>query len=147
MGAPAGLTRLRLVLDTNLLVSALALNSRHTVWLRFAWQRDAFVPLVSSATVQELNRVLAYPKFGLDPAKRGDLLADYLPWCETVAAVPQSAISAMLRDPTDRPFLDLAIVAKADALITGDADLLELRDKAPAPIWTAAELFDRLGAS
>ena len=44
------------------------------------------------------------------------------------------------RDPFDRPFLELATAARADALVTGDADLLALADSFAVPILTPAGL-------
>jgi predicted nucleic acid-binding protein len=48
------------------------------------------------------------------------------------------------RDPKDRPFLELASFARADALVTGDADLLALAQVFPVPIITPHELRSRL---
>ena len=78
------MTRPRLVLDTNVLVSALVFPAGSTSWLRTAWQSGTIRPLASRETATELIRVLAYPKFRLDKDERDDLLSDYLPWCETV---------------------------------------------------------------
>ena len=43
-------------------------------------------------------------------------------------------------DPKDRPFLELALFAQADALVTGDADLLALTSLFSIPIITATAL-------
>ena len=48
------------------------------------------------------------------------------------------------RDPNDRPFLELAIAGNADALVTGDNDLLALAPDFPVPIITPRELMERL---
>ena len=132
----------RLVLDTNVLLSALLFHHGSAAWLRHAWQADAIRPLASRETTEELIRVLAYPKFKLTDADREDLLGDYLPWCETVI-VPTKIKIPDCRDPFDRPFLALAISAKADALITGDKDLLELVESFKIPILTPAAFKER----
>ena len=134
----------RLVLDTNVLLSALLFHQGSVAWLRHAWQSEAVRPLASRDTTEELIRVLAYPKFKLTDEDREDLLGDYLPWCETVTVVDTGKIPDC-RDPFDRPFLALAVAAKADALITGDKDLLALSDNFKVPILTPAafkECFD-----
>ena len=64
-------------MDTNVVLSALVFSGGSTALLRRRWQQRDFVPLVSTATAQELVRVLAYPKFGLDSSDREELLADY----------------------------------------------------------------------
>lgn len=87
--------------------------------------------------------MLAYPKFKLTIDDRDEVLGDYLPWCETISVPAQTQIPNC-RDPFARPFLALAVAAKADALITGDKDLLELANDFEVPILTPAVLRVRL---
>jgi len=133
----------RVVLDTNVLVSALLFHTGSLSWLRHAWQSEAIRPLASHDTTTELLRVLSYPKFALTAAEREDLLGDYLPCCETVP-VPGGTTIPACRDPFDRPFLALAIAAKANALITGDKDLLTLSPDFAVPIFTPKAFRKRL---
>jgi putative PIN family toxin of toxin-antitoxin system len=116
----------RVVLDTNVVVSALLFGAGPTARLRPAWQAGRIVPLASTATARELVRVLAYPKFRLVASEQQDLLADYLPWV-TVVRIPDPppAVPAC-RDPFDVPFLHLAVAGQARALVTGDRALLVL---------------------
>ncbi len=132
----------RLVLDTNTVLSALLFSNGRLAWLRPSWQAQRFVPLVSRATVEELLRVLAYPKFKLTAAEREDLLGDYLPYCETVVALAPTGVPAC-RDAADMPFLALAITAGADALVSGDADLLVLADEFSIAIIAPSEVATR----
>jgi putative PIN family toxin of toxin-antitoxin system len=132
--------RIRVVIDTNLLVSALVFGG-NMARLRFAWQGDRFIPLASKATVTELMRVLAYPKFKLTRTDQEDLLADYLPFCETVLMPEQLPVIPQCRDPFDEPFLILALVGCADYLVTGDHDLLCLADSFTCPIVTFEQLI------
>lgn len=126
----------RWVLDTNVVLSALIRPGGSTGRLRLAWQAGLFVPIVATATAAELLRVLAYPKFRLAPDEQFDLLADYLPWTE-VTAIPQPPPPTPLcRDPDDLTFLQLALAARADALVTGDADLLATSSASPIPVIT-----------
>jgi len=133
----------RLVLDTNVLVSALLFHAGSLSSLRIAWQSESIRPLAGHDTTAELIRVLSYPKFKLTADEREDLLGDYLPWCETVT-VPNKIKVPDCRDPFDRPFLALALTAKADALITGDKDLLALSSVFTVPILTPAAFRDRM---
>lgn len=133
---------LRVVLDTSVLVSSLLFHTGSTAWLREAWQTPALTPLASKETASELIRVLFYPKFGLTADEREDLLADYLPWCEAVTVPPDTNVPDC-RDPFDRPFLALAAHARADALITGDKDMLVLAGDFGTPIMTPATFRDR----
>ena len=136
----------RVVLDTNVLVSALLFSRGSVSWLRQAWQLEAVVPLAGRETTHELIRVLSYPKFRLSDHDREELLADYLPWCETVTISTPLAVPDC-RNPPDRPFLELALAGRADALITGDRDLLALAPAFPVPILSprAAQALLRKG--
>ncbi len=135
----------RVVLDTNVLLSALLFHQGSLAWLRHAWQSGTIRPLASRETTEELIRVLAYPKFKLNDADREDLLGDYLPWCEIVK-VPNSIDIPDCRDPFDRLFLALAAVAGADALVTGDKDLLTLSDSFGVPILSPVAFKERFDA-
>ncbi len=134
---------LRTVLDTNVLVSALLFPEGSVSWLRRRWRSKAILPLVSRDTASELIRVLSYPKFSLTRHERDDLLADYLPCCEPVVVEGPLPLPAC-RDPFDRPFLALAVAGEADALVTGDADLLALASIFAVPIITPSALKERL---
>jgi putative PIN family toxin of toxin-antitoxin system len=118
------------VLDTNVLVSALLFRSGRLSWLRQAWQTMALRPVMAKPTTEELLRVLAYPKFRLTSAEVEALLEELLPWVEVFAApIPSVVKRWTVRDPKDQIFLDLALGAGVDLLVTGDADLLVLSDQ------------------
>ncbi len=144
---------LRVVLDTNVLLSALLFRSGAVSSLRHHWQRGDVVPLASRPVTQELMRVLAYPKFKLTAAERQTLLAEYLPWAEVVdPAAPTGALQPLppCRDPHDQMFLELAQAGRARWLITGDQDLLSLASGTGTlfffQIGTPAALIEQLAA-
>jgi putative PIN family toxin of toxin-antitoxin system len=130
----------RAVLDTNVVLSALAFTEGRMAALRRGWQDRRCVPLVSTTTVAELIRVLAYPKFKLGDEEQHELLADYLPWCVTVRVPNPPPVIPPCRDPYDAPFLQLALAGKAAYLVSGDRDLLSLGDGFGCPI-VAVERF------
>jgi len=119
---------LRVVLDTNVVLSALVFGAGTAGRLRLGWQQGAFAPLVSTATVQELIRLLAYPKFGLSRLEQDELLADYLPHAQAVRIPQPTPAMPKCRDPMDVPFMHLAVAGKAKVLVSGDHDLLALAD-------------------
>lgn len=143
MGAPGEVAGRRVVLDTNVVLSALVFSQGSLAWVREAWQNGLLLPLASRDTVAELLRSLAYPKFKLLPEDQEDLLAEYLPWCETVM-VPRSIRVPRCRDPHDEAFLRLARTAKADFLVTGDDDLVALSSNFEVQIVRPAQLRDQL---
>ncbi len=94
--------------------------------------------LVHRESVEELQRVLAYPQFKLSVTGQRQVLDRYLS-ATTLASMPEGfSREALLlppgfprcRDRDDEPFLALAWHARADALITKDKAVLKLRKKA-----------------
>lgn len=132
----------RVVFDTNVVMSALVFAGGISTRLREGWQSDTCVPLVSTVTVQELIRVLAYPKFRLSADEQHELLADYLPYATSIRIPQPTPAVPACRDPFDLPFLHLAVAGKADALISGDKDLLALAGRTRFAILTLAEFFE-----
>lgn len=114
----------RVVFDTTTVISALLFEYGKLAWLRAHWQEKDCLPLVCRETIAELTRVLAYPKFRLSLVDRHELLAEYLPYCETVELM--NVCPVICRDPKDQPFLHLAQSGTAELLISGDQDLLTL---------------------
>jgi uncharacterized protein len=117
-------SRLRIVLDTNVLVSALFFK---TSLPRQAFEKavaDTNV-LISLATYAELSDVLSRPKFTryLSEADRLQFLAKFINLAIPVEI--KTSIQAC-RDPKDDKFLDVAVNGQADLLVTGDKDLLVL---------------------
>jgi putative PIN family toxin of toxin-antitoxin system len=131
------------VFDTNVVVSALVFG-RRLAWLRRAWATGATRPIACRETVAELIRVLAYPKFRLADEDRTALLADYLPYAETARLPkPPPPVPVACHDRDDVVFIQLALAAKAEFLISGDADLAALAGM--IEIVTPAVLRQRLG--
>ena len=116
----------RVVLDTNVILSALVFRAGAAGQVRQAWQRGLVLPLASTVTVQELVRVLAYAKFRLSKAEQDELLADYLPYAETVRIPQPPPTVPDCRDVLDLPFMHLAMAGKAQVLVSGDRDLLAI---------------------
>ena len=119
----------RMVLDTNVVLSALVFGGGLAGQARRAWQDGLLVPLASRATVQKLVRVVAYPRFRLSGAEQGELLVDFLSCAATVRIPQPPPLVPECRDPLDVPFLQLAVAGKAQVLVSGDKDLLVLSDE------------------
>jgi len=136
---------LRVVFDTNVVLSALLFQSGHLAWLRSHWPSGRVQVLGSKATTDELIAALAYPKFELTSADIEALLADFLPYVAAITAVTTGR-APRCRDADDQKFVDLAIAGRADVLVTGDKDLLALGADAPFAIETPAEYAKRFVA-
>ena len=136
----------RVVLDTNCLVSALIFSRGKFAWLQEAWQTKRLIPLASRDTVSELLRVLAYPKFKLSQNEQEALLAEFLPFVETVKVETPPDGLPEIRDADNVIFLALAAVAQADALVSGDGDIQAVRSQFRIPVLSVAEFADWLQA-
>ena len=134
----------RVVLDTNVAVSALVFREGWLAWLREAWEAGRIVPVVAAETVAELVRVLAYPKLRLSAEETKNVLTHYMQHAEAVGEVGTAARVPECRDPDDRMFLRLAYAARVEALVTGDEDLLAASGKSRIPILTPDALKKEL---
>ena len=130
---------MRVVLDTNVVVSAILFTKGHLTWLREGWSNGRFLPLIDTPCAEELLRVLAYPKFRLTQDDIQTLLGTYLPFTEAVnTASARTSRLPRCRDPHDQKFLVLAQEGKADVLVTGDQALLALARQTRFAIETPA---------
>lgn len=127
---------MRLVLDTNVLVSALLFRGGPPERLLAKWRLGAFEMVTSEYVLEELSgawqRLAA--RHRQQPADLNDFLDLVRLRCEMVAvdaATLAQAQASGLRDGDDLPILALLIVSGADFLVTGDKDLLALAGTFP----------------
>jgi putative PIN family toxin of toxin-antitoxin system len=131
---------LRVVLDVNVLVSALITPSGTAAQLVERWLDGAFELVVSDALLREFDRVVGYAKIGERVA--GEDVADFRRLLLTAIDAADTG-DAPLRsvDPDDDYLLALAHHSEA-LLVTGDRHLLDLADR--FPIRTPSELLSEL---
>jgi putative PIN family toxin of toxin-antitoxin system len=133
---------LRVVLDTNVLVSGLAYPGSVPGRIVAAWRQGGLEVVLSRYILDELVRVLPrLPRIRMTPAEIRDLADSFMFLADVVE--PEGEQDANLRDPTDQPVLLTLLAAKADYLVTGDKDLLALASQ--YPIVTPAEFWGRHG--
>lgn len=116
-----------LVLDTNCVLALWMFRDPGLAALR-AFVENAHCQLYSRAdALEELQRVLGYPQFGVTTAARDALLDDYR---QRSLSLPPAGIEAPplpgCRDADDQKFLEIARDADADFLLTRDKALLRL---------------------
>ncbi len=140
MGAQKKVAPRRVVLDTNVAVSALVFRDGRLAWLREAWESGRIVPVVSAETISELVRVLGYPKLKLTEDEAKNLLAAYMEHAEAARTARRAPRIPECRDEDDRMFLRLAYAARVDALVTGDDDLLVVAPRSRIAIVTPEAL-------
>lgn len=135
---------MKLVLDTNVLLSGLMFPEGIPGLIVAAWIEARFDVALSLDQLAEIGRVLEYPKIrrklGWDDEQIELFIKQLYIRAEVLELGPMAV--EVPRDPGDAPILAALVAAKADVLVTGDGDLLALRDK--YPIETPAEFARRL---
>lgn len=118
---------LRVVLDTNVLVSLFVFADSCFTPLRRELEAGRWQALTSVRCLGEFRRVLAYPMFSLDAPAQAAALGAYAGLAQQVDAIPESAVALpRCKDPDDQKFLELARDGHADWLVTSDKALLKL---------------------
>ena len=97
--------------------------------------------IVSQHVLTETRRYLT-TKFKVLPARADEIIAFLREHAEVVK--PSVVDAAACRDPNDLPVLGTAVAGRASLLVTGDNDLLVLKQHAGIPIVTPRECYDRL---
>ena len=134
---------LRIVLDTNVVVSGLAYPASVPGRIVGAWRHGALSVVLSRYILDEIARVLPrLARISMTPAEIRDLVDSLLFQAEVIEPDPSPPDEA-LRDRKDAPILQTLIASNADYLVTGDKDLLDLSDR--YPIITPAEFWQRHG--
>ena len=126
------MTASRVLLDTNVLVSAAVFGGKPRSLLELA-EIGRYVLVSSVHILGELAEVLSRPAFGQSP----DDVANFVEAIARLAdVVPvEGAPFGECRDPDDEPVLLAAVLGKADIIVSGDRDLLALSSP-PVPVIT-----------
>jgi putative PIN family toxin of toxin-antitoxin system len=136
---------MRAVVDTNILIRALLKPSGSVAPILGSLRNGSYTALYSSALLEEVVEVLGRPRFqkkyGIRPQDVEILLALLVMRGEEVA--PRRKIETC-RDPKDDKFLEVAVEGRADAIVTGDGDLLVLHPFEGVPILTPSAFLARL---
>jgi len=132
------MTTLRIVPDTNVLVSGLAYPGSTPGRILAAWQQGALAVVLSQYILDELVRVLPrLPRVSLSPAQIRDL-ADSLMFQVDMVEPDEVLFDEDLRDPADQPVLQTLLASEAQYLVTGDKDLLALAGRYAIVPWGVA---------
>jgi len=132
----------RVILDTNVLVSALLFKGRLARLVEL-WKNGAIVPVISMETFTDLRRVLHYPKFALNADEIRAIIEDeILPFFDVVDI--KEKVDGVCRDPHDDMFLTAAVNARAAWIVTGDRDLLDVGRYAEVRIVTPQEFLENV---
>ena len=134
---------MRIIVDANVVISA-ALSKFSVPFLALALVLDSHTNLISEKTFEELKVTLYQPKFDkyfFSDDTRPEILETILQY--SLVIIPGITVT-LCRDPNDDKYLELAHSGKADCIITGDPDLLELNPFENIPIITPKEFLDSI---
>ena len=145
---------MKIVLDTNVIISGLISNLRPPGQLLYAWLNDGFHLVTSTAQLAEIRRVVVYdhlrPLIAVDEADEFFGNVDDL--ATVIKVLPEVDLSP---DPDDNAIIATALAGQADLIVTGDKrHLLSLEQievsevgfkGATIPIITARQALERLG--
>ena len=137
---------MRLVLDTNILLSGLMSSTGPPVLLYARWQHGDFTLISCEAQLEELRDVSRreHIRARIQATEVGRMVNSIRALAAMVAKLPFVDASP---DPYDNYLLSLAMAGQADLLVTGDKrDLLDLRRHAGTAIVTARQAIERLSA-
>lgn len=140
---------IKIVLDTNNLVSSI-INKKGACFQIFnLLKKDRVIVFTSPFQLNELKRVLNYPriqkKYRLTPAKikRIVTVIEHLTFKVYPAYIP----AAIIPDPDDNQILAIAKEARADFIISGDEHLLDFKRWEQIPIISARRFLDSFASS
>ena len=135
---------MKVVLDTNVLLSGLMAPEGAPGRILAAWFEAHFEVVMSLEQLAEIGRALGYPKIHRKLKWDEQRIEQFIRQLYIRAEVVdlRSTPVEVPRDPQDSPILAALIASGADALVSGDRDLLELRGK--YAIQTPAEFVRRL---
>ena len=135
---------MRLILDTNILVSALLAQNSVPAEILAHWRKGQFTLLCCEEQIGELRRVTRYPKIRerLPQSLAGRLINELRSLSEFISPLPSVDVSP---DPWDNYLLAMAEAGGAHYLVTGDkADLLSLTRHGQTQIVTVRQMLERL---
>ena len=138
---------LRVVIDTNILVSALLSKRGAPSRVLDAWQERTFLVVTSDAAILEVERVLNKLKStGKYTILSEDIEAVLNLLRKDALLVPGQAEThgAIPQDPDDEKFLSIALDGEAEIIVSGDKHLLVLGKYQNISIQTARQFLDSI---
>lgn len=134
---------MRVVLDTNVLVSAVLSRDSPPDSILRAWRRGSFELVISTRLLGELENVLARPRIRRHLRWSTDERTAFVTALseDTLVVTPEEELRVIQADPADNRVLEAAVRAEADYIVSGDRHLLELRIHEGVSIVTPARFL------
>jgi uncharacterized protein len=129
---------LRVVLDTNVLVSAIISDGKPRELLRRG-VAEQFSIITSELILKELALVLRRPKFKASEDEIQRIIVTLMQTAEVVSVT--SKLSAVKEDPKDNMVIETAYDGRADVIVSGDSHLLAMEDFREIRIITVEQML------
>ena len=141
---------LRIVIDTNVIVSSVLSKKGAPAQLMDAWSDHVFDIVASEAILREVERVLSEPRlkqvFNITEERIARLI-EMLSQDGVLVPGTANVHGSVPADPTDEMFLAAAVDGNAEVLVSGDKDLLNPVSYNGVVITTARQFLDHLDSA
>lgn len=129
----------KVVIDTNIFISGFGWDAKPEEILKLLKQR-CIINYISIAILNELKRVVSYPKLKFSDLLQNRILEFVFFYSEIVE--PTQHISPITKDPDDNKFLECAMAAGAEFIISGDPHLINVIEYNAVKIVSAATFLN-----
>lgn len=139
---------MRVVLDTNVLISAVLVKSGNPLRIVEMWEAGAFSLILSQEILAEVERVFTYPKIRTRLQSRQEEIGAFVELLrsESLWVEIQEQLHVVAPDESDNRYIETAVAGNADYVVTGDNHLLTLGRYRGVEIVTPAAFVLLLGS-
>ena len=134
---------MRVVLDANVLLSAVISPRGTPAQILRLWEGEHFELVISPPILAELERVIHYPRIQEKYSLSEEYVGQFLQSIGSGATVvdPAVELSVIEKDPSDDRYLECAVASEASYIVTGDGHLLDLEEYGGVAILNPAEFL------
>ena len=132
---------MKLVLDTNIFISSFFWGGNpRKIMTRIIDGKDSLI--ISEEILQEVFFVISRPKFNINHHQ----VIHFINSIEEIAhhVTISGTVKGVCRDSDDNKILECATLGNADFIISGDSDLLSLKEFQDIPIIKASEYIEKV---
>jgi putative PIN family toxin of toxin-antitoxin system len=121
---------MRVVLDANIFVSSMINNQGNPNRIIEHWSRGDFEVLCSEKIIEEIGRVLRYPRIARRHGQSEEAIQRFMELLsnETMIVSPSAILNIVQDDESDNRYLECATEGRAQFIVSGDKHLLDLKD-------------------
>jgi putative PIN family toxin of toxin-antitoxin system len=129
----------KVVIDTNIFISGFGWDAKPEKVLKLL-KHKRIINYISLEILDELKRVVSYPKLKFSEKLQNRILEFVFFYSEIIE--PTEHISHITKDPEDNKFLECAIAARAEFIISGDPHLINIAEYRAIKIVDAATFLN-----